>query len=198
MRVLLILAHPRPGSLNAAIARICQEALTGLGHAVSFHDLYAEGFDPLLPAAELARDAGLEPAVASYCLELAASDALVCVHPNWWGMPPAALVGWVDRVLRPGVAYEFLAGDTGEGVPRGLLAGKTLVVLNTSDTPRMREQSAFGDPLDLIWRKCIAGLCGISAFHRQTFGVVVTSTPGERAAWLDQARALMGRLFPPA
>jgi len=27
---------------------------------------------------------------------------------NWWGQPPAILKGWVDRVIRPGVAYEFL------------------------------------------------------------------------------------------
>ncbi|MGW2271619.1 NAD(P)H-dependent oxidoreductase, partial [Streptomyces yangpuensis] len=26
------------------------------------------------------------------------------VHPNWWGMPPAVLTGWVQRVLVPGVA----------------------------------------------------------------------------------------------
>ena len=33
-------------------------------------------------------------------------------HPNWWGMPPAILKGWVDRVVRPGLAYEFLEGDS--------------------------------------------------------------------------------------
>lgn len=198
MRVLLILAHPRPASLNAAMAEACRETLAGLGHQVIFHDLHTEGFDPRLPAAELGRGAALEPIIARHCAELAAVDGLICVHPNWWGMPPAALVGWLDRVLRPGVAYEFLEGDAGQGVPRGLLIGKTLLVLNTCDTPPQREREVFGDPLELIWRNCIAGLCGIGAFHRRVFGVVVTSTPHERAAWLAQARAQVAELFPAA
>ena len=33
-----------------------------------------------------------------------AAEGFVIVHPNWWGMPPAVLVGWVDRVMRPGLA----------------------------------------------------------------------------------------------
>ena len=46
MRVSVILAHPDPGSFNHAIARRAVAALQGNGHAVSFHDLYAEGFEP--------------------------------------------------------------------------------------------------------------------------------------------------------
>jgi NAD(P)H dehydrogenase (quinone) len=51
-----------------------------------------------------------------HCREIADVDGII-VHPNWWGQPPAILKGWVDRVLRPGVAYRFLEGDAGEGVP---------------------------------------------------------------------------------
>ena len=29
------------------------------------------------------------------------------VHPNWWGQPPAILKGWIDRVIRPGIAYDL-------------------------------------------------------------------------------------------
>ena len=57
------------------------------GHTVTFHDLYAEKFDPLLPYAEIARDAALPPLVAEHCREIAAADGIVIVHPNWWGMP---------------------------------------------------------------------------------------------------------------
>ena len=31
--------------------------------------------------------------------------------------------GWIDRVLRPGVAYRFVEGDSGEGVPGGAAEG---------------------------------------------------------------------------
>ena len=198
MNLLLLLAHPRAQSLNAAIARACRETLTELGHQVVFHDLCAEGFDPLLPAAELHRAAQLPEVIGRHCAELIACDGLVVVHPNWWGMPPAALVGWVDRVLRPGVAYEFLPGDSGEGVPLGLLTGKDLLVFNTADTPAAREAAYFGDPLESIWRNCVAGFCGMARVERRTFSVVVTSTPDERAAWLDEVRRVTATFFPAA
>lgn len=192
----LILAHPAPGSLNHALAQAARQALRDAGHVVHFHDLYAEGFDPLLPAAEIVRGAQLPPLVATHCAEIAAADGIVLVHPNWWGQPPAVLTGWVDRVIRPGVAYEFVDGDSGEGVPRGLLKARQVLVLNTSNTPQAREQAVFGDPLQLLWKNCIFDLCGVPRFARRMFQVVVTSTAQERAAWLAETRELVAGLFP--
>ncbi len=67
-------------------------------------------------------------------------------------MPPAILKGWVDRVIRPGVAYEFLEGDGGEGVPCGLLRARAVLVFNTGNTYLEREMKIFGDPLETIWK----------------------------------------------
>ena len=75
--------------------------------------------------------------------------------------------GWVDRVFRPGVAYEFEEDDSGEGVPIGLLRARAAVVFNTSNTPEEREQEVFGDPLETLWKTCIFDLCGVKEFHRQ-------------------------------
>jgi putative NADPH-quinone reductase len=102
----------------------------------------------------------------------------------------------VDRVVRPGVAYSFQEGDGGEGVPLGLLRARTAIVLNTSNTPSAREQEAFGDPLEAIWKRCVFGLCGIDDVRRRTYGVVVTSTAEERAAWLAEAAELVAAAFP--
>ena len=195
MRVSVILGHPDPASLNHAIAHAIEDALIELGCDVRFHDLCAEGFDPALPAAEIARDAPLPPLVARHCAEIREAGGLVIVHPDWWGMPPAVLKGWVDRVLRPGVAYEFLPGDGGEGVPRGLLQPMTALVLNTSNTPPAREQAVFGDPLERLWRDCVLQFCGVRRVVRRTFGVVCTSTAVERAAWLAEAADLARREF---
>ena len=190
MAITLILAHPDPDSLNHALAATAADELRRLGHAVNFHDLHAEGFDPALPAAELRRGAALPPAVQRHCDELAAADGVVIVHPNWWGQPPAILKGWIDRVVRPGVAYDFLEGDNGEGVPLGLLKAKAALVLNTSNTASLRERKVFGDPLELIWRNCVFSLCGVPRFRRRTFNTVVTSTLAERQAWLEETRQL--------
>ena len=196
MRVSVILAHPAPGSLNHAIAQTAVDQLLRDGHEVSFHDLYHEGFSPLLPDDEIDADAGLPSEIAAHCEEIARADGIVVVHPNWWGGPPTILKGWVDRVMRPRVAYNFLEGDSGEGVPQGLLRARTAIVLNTANTPPERETTVFGDPLDLTWGRCIFGLCGVTDVRRRVFAVVVTSTPEQREAWKAEGRDLGRASFP--
>ena len=196
MEISVILAHPRPGSFNHAIAETVVATLEEAGHAVRFHDLYAEAFDPVLPSEEIDRDAVLPPSIGQHCSEIAAADGIVFVHPNWWGQPPAILKGWVDRVLRPGMAYRFAGTDSGEGIPLGLLPARAALVFNTSNTPLQREQEVFGDPLEALWKTCICAFCGIPAFHRRMFGVIVTSTEEQRREWLGEARELTHRMFP--
>ncbi|MDP2211364.1 MAG: NAD(P)H-dependent oxidoreductase [Candidatus Aquicultor sp.] len=127
---------------------------------------------------------------------LTTADGIVIIHPNWWGQPPAILKGWIDRVIRPGVAYEFDEGDDGEGVPVGLLKAQSAIVLNTSNTPSQRELEAFGDPLETLWKNCIFSLCGVNEFYRKMYAVVVTSTPEERQTWLDDVRVTLNRFYP--
>jgi putative NADPH-quinone reductase len=196
MQVSIILAHPDPSSFNHAIANAAARKLNEGGHEVHFHDLYAENFDPLLPKEELAKDAALPEAIAAHCREIGSIDGLVVVHPNWWGQPPAILKGWVDRVVRPGVAYEFLEGDSGDGVPVGLLKAETAVVLNTSNTQAEREIAVFGDPLETLWRRCVFGLCGVHKVYRETFAPVITSTRDQRRQWLGRVEDIIALAFP--
>jgi putative NADPH-quinone reductase len=196
VNILIVLAHPDPSSFNHALAAAAAQAAREQGHAVVLHDLHAESFDPILPSAELSRDAPLEPWLRRHCDDLAGADGIVVVHPNWWGQPPAILKGWIDRVVRPGVAYSFVEGDQGEGVPVGLLRARTAVVLNTSNTPAAREQEAFGDPLESVWKRCVFDLCGVKDVRRRTYGVVVTSTPETRRRWLAEASELVSSAFP--
>ncbi len=197
MRVLVIVAHPNRTSFNHAIAQTCARALTDNGHEVIAHDLHQEAFDPILPCAEFLKEAVLPAEIQQHCDEVAQADGIIIVHPNWWGQPPAILKGWVDRVLRPGVAYEFLEGDQGEGVPRGLLKAKCAIIFNTSNTATTREKRVFGDPLEALWRNCIFSLCGVPMIHRRMFNIVVTSSEAERKAWLSEVAVTIDRLFPP-
>ncbi len=198
MNILIILAHPDPGSFNHALADAIRQELCSHSHSVVFHDLYAEGFEPLLPKDEIPQSAPVPPRIERHCAELCAADGIVIIHPNWWGQPPAILKGWIDRVLRPGVAYRFEEGDKGEGIPVGLLKARAALVINTSNTPDAREKSAFGDPLERIWRDCIFQLCGVRNFHRRMFNVIVASTPEQRRRWINEVRQLAAALFDPA
>jgi putative NADPH-quinone reductase len=184
MPVSIILANPNPNSFCHAIAQRVIRTLESIGKPFYFHDLCAEGFDPLLPSAEIPRNGALPFAIARHCDEIADAEGVVIVHPNWWGMPPAILTGWVDRVIRPGVAYEFLEGDQGEGVPHGLLKARFALVFNTGNTAIEREMRVFGDPLERIWKDCVFGLCGVTRFRRRLYETIVTSTPEQRRKWL--------------
>ena len=150
----------------------------------------------MLPAEEIARDAALPAEIQQHCNKTATADGIIVIHPNWWGMPPAVLTGWVDRVLRPGVTYEFVEGDSGEGVPVGLLKADKALVFNTSNTVKEREETVFGDPLERIWKDCIFNLCGVKMTHRSMFGVVITSTLEERTKWLDEVNEKIEEYYP--
>ena len=196
MQISVILAHPHSQSFNHAIAQAAIAELRLHSHQVIFHDLYAEKFDPMLPADEIPQGAGLPQEIELHCQQIAQAGGIIIVHPNWWGQPPAVLKGWIDRVLRPGVAYQFREGDQGEGIPLGLLKARAALVFNTSNTPAEREAKVFGDPLETLWKNCIFGLCGIEVAYREMFSVVVTSTVEERQDWLKKVREVVGRYFP--
>jgi NAD(P)H dehydrogenase (quinone) len=196
MNILIILGHPTKGSFNHAIAETATAKLIENGHEVIYHDLYAEKFDPILFGEEIPKDAELDPLIEKYCNEISKVDGIIIIHPNWWGQPPAILKGYIDRVIRAGVAYEFLEDDDGEGIPNGLLNAETALVFNTSNTPEERESKVFGDPLENIWKNCIFDLCGVNNFYRKMYRVIVTSNLKERQLWLEDVKDTIDEYFP--
>jgi putative NADPH-quinone reductase len=197
MKVTVILAHPDKGSFNHAIAEAAVETLNTNGHEVDFHDLYREKFPPVLPLHEIPGDASLPRIISRHCSEISQAEGIIIVHPNWWGQPPAILKGWVDRVLRPGVAYTFAEGDSGDGRLIGLLKANVVLVFNTSNTPAERELNMYGDPLETLWKNNMFISCGVKSFFRKTFRVIITSTLEQRIKWLKEAEEITGRYFPP-
>lgn len=196
MKISVILGHPYEKSFNHAIAKTVVDTLIENRYDVYFHDLYAEGFNPVMPKEELATDQSTDPLVIRHSQEIREVDGIIVVHPNWWGQPPAVLKGWVDRVLRQGVAYTFEDGDNGGGLPIGLLKAKTVLIFNTSNTQEQREVSVFGDPLEKIWKACIFDFCGVHTFDRRMFRIIADSTEVDRQKWLLEVKELMNQYFP--
>ncbi len=196
MKIVVILGHPQKGSFNHAIAEMAVDTLRSVGHEIIYHDLYEEGFEPVVTSEEIPKGARLDAVIEKHCRHIADADGIIIVHPNWWGTPPAIMKGWIDRVIRPGVAYSFLENDKGEGVPLGLLKAKAAIVFNTSNTENSREINVFGDPLETIWKNCIFSLCGVDNFYRRMYGIVVTSTEEERKLWLEDVKQVVLRYFP--
>lgn len=182
MKAVVVLAHPRPGSLNHALARAAAEALTGAGFEVHFHDLYGEGFDPILHASEIETTVFEDEIAARHAAEIQAADRIVLIHPNWFFQVPAMMKGWVDRVLREGIAFHL-----DEHGVRGLLRAERALVLTTANSPHTYEMNVLGDPLDTFWRRCVFEPAGVARVERLVFTPVRGSTAEQRRAWLRRA-----------
>ena len=126
---LIVLGHPGPDSFNAAIAQQYAETVRANHQDVILRDLYALGFDPLLKESE--RTASTTDAISAdvtFELDLIERcDVLTFVFPLWFGMPPAMIKGYVDRVLGAGFKTNDLTTTGG-----GAFRGKQLAVLTTS------------------------------------------------------------------
>lgn len=133
LRHLLVYANPSPDSFDHAIKEAYVAAAAAHGQEVIVRDLYAMGFDPVLKAAERPLHGAWTPAddVAAELDLLRQADALVLVYPIWFGLPPAILKGYVDRVLGAGYSFRDFRGQVGQPA----LRGKPLVSFSTSGTP---------------------------------------------------------------
>lgn len=106
---LVVVAHPRPDSLTAHIARLTTHRLTAAGYRIDLLDLNAENFDPRMTDADLPdwnnREKIYSPVVESHMRRILAADVIVAVFPVYWMQVPALLKGWIDRVWNYGFAY---------------------------------------------------------------------------------------------
>lgn len=127
---LVVVGHPSPDSFNHAVARAYADGVQRCGQSVVQRDLYAEGFDPLLKACERPEAANftIGDDVRNALAGVERASAIVMVYPIWFGMPPAAIVGYVDRVLGAGLTPTRIRRND----RHDLLAGKQLVLLTTS------------------------------------------------------------------
>lgn len=196
MKISVILGHPYENSFNAAIAKTVITQLKENNHEVFFHDLYKEEFNPIISSKELVSDIPEDALLKTHQEEIQLANGIIIIHPNWWGQPPAILKGWVDRVLRECTAYTFPEGDSGGGLPIGLLKAKTALVFNTSNTPKEREDNVFGDPLQRLWKDCIFDFCGVHSFVRRMFGVIADSSKTDRSKWLEEVMQMIDIYFP--
>lgn len=161
MRVLIVFDHPytRAASENtphnrsfaAALAAAIERGLARSCHDVDVIDLHADGFNPVMSAADLSAwrmKSVLDPQVHDYQRRLFAAEHVVFVFPIWWEAMPAMTKGFFDRVLTKGIVYDeprfrrpFVNRLTG-------LRGVSVV--SVMSTPALIYRWWFGSPLTKI------------------------------------------------
>jgi NAD(P)H dehydrogenase (quinone) len=138
VRVLIVFCHPEPTSYAATLLATARDALTRAGHELRLIDLYAEGFNPVLSAAEkatyLPNPALNVEGVRAHVDALRWAEALAFVFPTWFYGPPAMLKGWLERVWLPGVAFTVPEKAGGTARP-GMQHITRLICVTTSGSP---------------------------------------------------------------
>ena len=160
MRVLVVYAHPLPDSFAAALREAVVGALRRGGHAVDDCDLYAEGFDPVLSAAERRSYNSANPelsGITDHIARLRAADALVLCFPTWWYGMPAILKGYFDRVWAKDVAFTLPEG--GGAIRPALSNIKQLWVVTTYGSPWWLMRLVLRDPVRAVILGGLGRLC---------------------------------------
>jgi NAD(P)H dehydrogenase (quinone) len=160
VRVLVVFAHPLADSFAASLHRAILAALRRAGYEIDDCDLYAEGFDPVLSAAERRAYNTPEPdlsAVARHVARLRQAEALVLCFPTWWYGMPAILKGWFDRVWAPGVAFELPQG--GGAIRPALRNIRKFAVVTTYGSPWWLVKLLLRDPVRAVLLGGLGRLC---------------------------------------
>ena len=141
----ILYAHPYDGSFNHALLTGIEDKLSKQNREYQVIDLYADGFNPALEAASLrlySRGESADPMVEKYIKMLLATDEIIMVFPIWWGMMPAIVKGFFDKVMLTGVAYQY--NDKGELIPDRIDIARTVMV-TTSQSPTELFRPFFED-----------------------------------------------------
>lgn len=128
-----------------------------------------------------------EPDLISAWQKIKDADHIVWIYPTWWGMPPAILKGFVDRLFLPGFAFEY---QDKSPFPKPLLKGKTSEIISTMDTPVFYYKLVYKDIGGRMMRKNIGAFCGIKNRRTTYLAVLKKSSEEQRLKWLEKVRHL--------
>jgi NAD(P)H dehydrogenase (quinone) len=110
MKVVIIFNHPYDGSYCTAILNSVLKGLQLANHTADLIHLDKEGFNPVMTAEDLkgfSEHKAIDPKVIEYKKRLEDAEHLVFIFPIWWELMPAMTKGFIDKVIFPGVAYNY-------------------------------------------------------------------------------------------
>jgi putative NADPH-quinone reductase len=156
MKVLVVFNHPYQHSYCNAILEALKKGLAKGNHHLDLIHLDEDEFDPVMRAKDLkafvlaAKDPKasfdlLDPKVQAYKQRLEQADHLVFVFPIWWELMPALTKGFIDKLIFPGIAYDY--NQKGNRMIGRLKNLKGLTMVTTMNTPKIAYWAIFGNAI---------------------------------------------------
>lgn len=182
-RIAILFGHPMPESFNTALGLAYAAGARAAGADVRELHLGRLTFDPLLHKGYTAIQP-LEPDLLRAQEDIRWAEHLVVCFPIWWGVPPALLKGFIDRVFHPGWAFKY---ETRASLfQKRLLSGRSARLVCTMDSPPWYYRLVIGAPAIAKMKNSVFGFCGIRPVRATLVGSVRFSTPARRTRWLRQ------------
>lgn len=168
-KVLLVLAHPEPQSLNKQLFTVSKETLEAQGHEVMVSDLCAMNWKAVFDEHDFPHR--LNPERLSFIREsghaysngkqtpdvqleqekLLSADAVIFQFPLWWFSVPAILKGWFDRNFAYGLAYGYKNAGNQYRYGEGGLQGKRAMLSVTIGGPEIDySERGINGPLEQL------------------------------------------------
>ncbi|MGC4035204.1 MAG: NAD(P)H-dependent oxidoreductase [Chitinophagaceae bacterium] len=147
MRVAIIFNHPYEGSYCNAILKAVTAGLQTAHHEVDLLHLDNDGFNPVMTGSDLKAFKDRKPVdkqALAYNERLEKADHLVMIFPIWWELMPAMTKGFIDKVIFPGIAYDYR--------PNGFMKKrweklKSVTVITTMNTANLVYRFIFGNAI---------------------------------------------------
>lgn len=149
MRVAIVFNHPYEGSFCNAILNAVSTGLQKGQHEIDLIYLDKDNFNPVMTSADLRafRDKKpVDPKVIEYKERLEKADHLIFIFPIWWELMPALTKGFIDKVIFPGVAYDYTNKENTRMKPL-FKKLKGVTVITTMNTPKWLYFLLFGNAI---------------------------------------------------
>ncbi|HXB44316.1 MAG TPA: NAD(P)H-dependent oxidoreductase [Puia sp.] len=145
MRAVIVFNHPYDGSFCNAVLCSVTKGLQKGNHSLDLIHLDKEGFNPAMTIEDLQAFVDrtpVDPKVIEYKERLENADHLIFIFPIWWELMPAMTKGFIDKVIFPGVAYDYK--------PNGFMVKrfkniKSITLITTMNTPGFFYWLIFGN-----------------------------------------------------
>lgn len=202
MKVVIVFNHPYTGSYCNAIL---QAVITGLqkgNHEADLIHLDNDNFDPVMRAKDLEAfvqakyDAvnayeKLDSQVLEYRQRIQQADHLVFIFPIWWELMPALTKGFIDKVIFPGIAYDYNK--------RGLMKKrftnlKGITLITTMNSASLVYRLVFGNA---IKKAMFAGTFWKLGYGNRkwiSLNMVKFVSPAKRTKWLYRMEERFAKL----
>lgn len=157
MKFLIVNSHPYEKSFNRQLTKSIEDVLIEK-HEVEVIDLVQDNFNPVMEKEDLkvfASGKAADEMVYEYQNKIKEADVLVFSFPIWWGIMPATLKGFIDKVFLKDFAYIYT-----ESGMKGML-NKKAVVITTMETPKEVYNDVLNNPVQNQFINGTLGTCAI-------------------------------------